>query len=494
MASRSRFGQWSWKGIAGLALVAGLAIGFGGCKRNDSGQLPAPSGAPITAKAEAVTEFTLVRAYPDQKSDGLSLALEFSRPLVGTQDFDTLVRFAEKVGTEESSWSLSDDGKTLRYPFVEAAKEYSLIVSPELLAADGSRIGKELRQKVFTGELKPVAGFASQGSVLPARDSRGLPVVSVNVPEVDVEFLRVREKELPNFFSQYQRGGRRGSWELDSDYGDKTPMSQLAEPVYVNRFVIGGKQNERVLTYLPTQDIKELQQPGLYFAVMKRSGSFEGEYDTAFFTVSDIGLHTRAYKDTLFVHTASLQSGASLKKIELRILDGKGEVVLKGATDGNGNALLNYTLDASHVLIASSGGDTSMLPFNQPALDLSEFAVAGRDNAWFDVFTWSGRDLYRPGETVRISALLRDNDGKPVGGPAKGGQPVFLRLKQPDGKTFRETRLTPGEQGYFSFEQLIPAEAPTGRWQVEFRTNPASKEAIQGMTLRIEEFLPERMK
>ncbi|MDC6695371.1 hypothetical protein, partial [Leclercia adecarboxylata] len=137
----------------------------------------------------------------------------------------------------------------------------------------------------------------------------------------------------------------------------------------------------------------------LYFAVMKRSGSFEGEYDTAFFTVSDIGLHTRAYKDKLFVHTASLQSGASLKKIELRILDGKGEVVLKGATDGNGNSLLNYTLDASHVLIASSGGDTSMLPFNQPALDLSEFAVAGRDNAWFDVFTWSGRDLYRPGET-----------------------------------------------------------------------------------------------
>ncbi|HAV71036.1 MAG TPA: hypothetical protein DCX91_03640, partial [Stenotrophomonas sp.] len=75
MASRSRFGQWSWKGIAGLALVAGLAIGVGGCKRNDSGQLPAPSGAPIAAKAEAITEFTLVRAYPDQKSDGLSLAL-----------------------------------------------------------------------------------------------------------------------------------------------------------------------------------------------------------------------------------------------------------------------------------------------------------------------------------------------------------------------------------------------------------------------------------
>ncbi|MBB3823610.1 hypothetical protein FHT03_003820 [Xanthomonas arboricola] len=466
-----------------------VAIGAVACKRNESGQLPAASGEAIKADKQAITGFALARAYPDQTSDGLSLALEFSRPLVGTQDFDALVRFEEKVGTGDSSWSLSEDGKTLRYPYVEAAKDYTVLVDANLLAADGSRLGKPLKQKVYTGELKPVAGFASQGSVLPARESRGLPVVSVNVPEVDVEFLRVREKSLPAFFQQFQRGGRRGSWDLESEYSGNEPLSKLADPVYVNRFILGGKQNERVLTYLPTQDIKELQEPGLYFAVMKRAGSFENEFDTAFFTVSDIGLHTRAYKDKLFVHTASLQSGEPIKNVELRILDAKGELFLKGTTDGNGNALLNYTLDAGHVLTARSKTDVSLLPFNQPALDLSEFAVAGRQSAWFDVFAWAGRDLYRPGETMRVSAILRDNDGKPT-----KPQPVFLRLKQPDGKTFRETKLQPGEQGYFEFTQQIPADAPTGRWQVEFRTDPASKDAVQGMTVRVEEFLPERMK
>ncbi|MBB3824330.1 hypothetical protein FHR50_000480 [Xanthomonas arboricola] len=466
-----------------------VTIGAVACKRNESGQLPAASGEAIKADKQAITGFALARAYPDQTSDGLSLALEFSRPLVGTQDFDALVRFEEKVGTGDSSWSLSEDGKTLRYPYVEAAKDYTVLIDANLLAADGSRLGKPLKQKVYTGELKPVAGFASQGSVLPARESRGLPVVSVNVPEVDVEFLRVREKSLPAFFQQFQRGGRRGSWDLESEYSGNEPLSKLADPVYVNRFILGGKQNERVLTYLPTQDIKELQEPGLYFAVMKRAGSFENEFDTAFFTVSDIGLHTRAYKDKLFVHTASLQSGEPIKNVELRILDAKGELFLKGATDGNGNALLNYTLDAGHVLTARSKTDVSLLPFNQPALDLSEFAVAGRQSAWFDVFAWAGRDLYRPGETMRVSAILRDNDGKPT-----KPQPVFLRLKQPDGKTFRETKLQPGEQGYFEFTQQIPADAPTGRWQVEFRTDPASKDAVQGMTVRVEEFLPERMK
>ncbi|WBX92843.1 alpha-2-macroglobulin family protein [Pseudoxanthomonas mexicana] len=477
-----------------IGLIAAAALA--GCKRNESGQLPEASGEPIKAQAAKVEGFALVGAYPDQHDGDLAIALEFSRPLVSSQDFDALLVVKDANGAVvKGSWVLDDKGLVLRFPSVEAAKDYEVTLKAGLSAADGTRLGKDDTRKVHTGELDPAVGFASQGSVLPARESRGLPVVSINVPEVDVEFLRVSEKQLPKFFAEYQRGGRRGSWDLDSEYGDSTPLGKLAEPVYLNRFVLGGKPNERVLTYLPIQDIRELQDPGLYFAVMKRTGKFAGEFETAFFTVSDIGLHTRAYKDKLFVHTASLQDGSATGSVELTVLDARGEAVLAGKTDGNGNALLNYTLDAGHVLVATRGKDVSMLPFNQPALDLSEFAVAGREQAWFDVFAWSGRDLYRPGETVRISALLRDNDGRPVPAPKQGGgQPVFLRLKQPDGKVFRETRLQPGAQGYFSFEQAIPTEAPTGRWQVEFRTDPASKEAVQGMTLRIEEFLPERMK
>ncbi|MBP8098719.1 MAG: alpha-2-macroglobulin family protein, partial [Arenimonas sp.] len=141
------------------------------------------------------------------------------------------------------------------------------------------------------------------------------------------------------------------------------------------------------------------------------------------------------------------------------------------------------------VLIARRGKDVSMLAFNHPAVDLSEFAVAGRPQAWFDVFAWSGRDLYRPGETLRISALMRNHDGKPV-----KAQPLFISLKQPDGKVFIESQLKPREAGYFEWQQLIPVDAPTGRWQVEFRTAPGAGDVVQGMSLRVEEFLPERMK
>jgi len=483
--------------LRGLVVVLLVVTTLTGCKQDSHGQRPEVSGEAVKVKREALKNFGLAAAYPDQKDDeALALTLEFSRPLVGSQDFDALIGVVDKDGAPvKGGWVLDrKDAKILRFPHVDASKDYTVILRPGLTAASGEKFAKEVRRNIYTGPLDPVVGFASQGSVLPARDSRGLPVVSVNVPEVDVEFLRIRDKDLPRFFAEFQRAGRRGSWELEADWNQHTPLSDMSDSVYANRFVLGGKTNERVLTYLPLQDIAELQKPGLYFAVMKRPGHFKDEFETTFFTVSDLGLHARAYKDRLFVHVASLESGNEVNLVDLKILDGRGEPILKAKTDRYGNALLNYKLDAGHVLVAEHDDDVSMLPFNQPALDLSEFAVAGREQAWFDVFAWSGRDLYRPGETVRISALLRDQDGQPIATRGKPLQPVFVRFVQPDGKTFVETRLQPDAQGYVRATQAIPADAPTGRWRVEFRTDPASKEAVQGMALRVEEFLPERMK
>ena len=475
-----------------------LFLAATGCERHPAGvpeiQGKKPVVAETASKPAKPQGFGVASAAAEQYEGRLALSLEFSQPLVGTQAFDTLIAVSGPKGeTVQGSWALDEDGKTLRFPYVQADASYTLRIKPELAAADGKTLGSEVAKEIYTGPLQPSVGFASQGSVLPARETRGLPVVSVNVKEVDVEFLRVRDKEVANFFAAYQKNGKRSGYELDPQYGwygrKGKPVSQIADSVYSNRFVLGGKENERTLNYLPIQNIAELAQSGLYFAVMKRAGSFGDDYETCFFFVSDIGLHTRAYKDRLFVHAASLKSGEPLESVALSVINAKGETAVGGTTDSNGNAQLAYSLDAAHVLVARTGKDVSLLPFNQPALDLSEFAVAGRKEAWFDVFAWSDRDLYRPGETIRLSALLRDHDGNPI-----KPQPLFLTLKQPDGRPYAEAKLDPKDLNYFEWSREIPADAPTGRWLVEFRTDPRSSEATQGLTFRIEEFLPERLK
>ncbi len=476
--------------IASILVLAALVSALAGCKR-DANEVPElQGGGPVDARPQ-VEGFALVSAGRGERQGDLAIALEFSQPLAASQDFDALLVVTGPDGAAvKGSWVLDRDATTLRFPYVEASRDYRVLLRAGLAAADGKTLGRDDERQVNTGPVEPAVGFASQGSVLPARDTRGLPVVSVNVPEVDVEFLRVRDSEVANFFVGYQRGGRRGGWELgDSEWQDRMAITRVADSVYLNRFVLGGADNERRLTYLPVQNIAQLQEPGLYFALMRKVGAYGDDYETATFFVSDIGLHVRAYGESIFVHTASLKTGEPSGRIALSVLDRQGEVVAKADTDAGGNALVAYKLDAGHVLVARSGNDVSLLPFNQPALDLSEFAVAGRKQAWFDVFAWSGRDLYRPGETLRLSALMRDYDGRAV-----KAQPLFVSLKQPDGKVFLETRLTAGEGGYYSWTQALPSEAPTGRWQVEFRTAPGAAEVVQGMSLRIEEFLPERMK
>ncbi|MBL8298951.1 MAG: alpha-2-macroglobulin family protein [Rhodanobacteraceae bacterium] len=490
-ALRSRMHQTRCAALLGAALFGLIAC------NGSAPNLPQAQGSPPVKSAQskpAATGFVLSSAQAAQFQGQLALVLEFSQPLVGAQSFDELLTVKDLQGaTVSGSWALDEDGKTLHFPYVQPNQTYAVTLRGEISAVDGRTLGSGDRREIFSGPLQPAVGFASQGSVLPARETRGLPVVSVNVAEVDVEFLRVRDKELSTFFASYQGNERRSSYDLDADshwWGRKgTPVARIADSVYANRFVLGGKQNERSLTYLPIQNIAELSQPGLYFAVMKRAGSFSGEWETSYFFVSDIGLHTRAYREQLFVHAASLKSGTALSGVELSIIDAKGESVLDARTDADGNALLNYTLTANQVLVARSGSDVSLLPFNQPALDLSDFSVAGRRQEWFDVFAWSGRDLYRPGETLRISALLRDGDGKPI-----PPQPVFLTLKQPNGRAYSQAKLEPRELGYLEWSQAIPADAPTGRWQIEFRLDPAAKEANQALVLRVEEFLPERLK
>lgn len=485
-------------GSAGLVLLTAFLLALPACSRPPTGVPDVQGKKPLAAepakpKPEAPQGFGLASARAEQYQGQLALSLEFSQPLVGTQAFDTLVAVTDSKGAAvEGSWALDEDGKTLRFPFVQANANYNVRIKGELAATDGKTLGNEAAREVYTGPMEPAIGFASQGSVLPARETRGLPVVSVNVKDVDVEFLRVRDKEVANFFAAYQKNGKRSGYELDANYWYSRkgrPVAEIADSVYANRFALSGKENERTLSYLPIQNITELAQPGLYFAVMKRAGSFRDDYETSFFFVSDIGLHTRAYKDTLFVHAASLKTGEPLNGVDLSVLDAKGETVVSGRTDADGNARLAYVLKADQVLIARGGKDVSLLPFNQPALDLSDFAVAGRKQTWFDVFGWADRDLYRPGETIRLSALLRDYDGKAI-----KPQPLFLTLKQPDGRPYAEARLDPAALNYFEWSREIPADAPTGRWQVEFRTDPKSKEAAQGLSFRIEEFLPERLK
>lgn len=470
-----------WLSISLLALA--FAALLAACGKSDDAAETRPA-TPAEPKL-AAGEFGIARIEADSYGGQPAALVTFSKPLATAQKFDALIAVAGDDGKAPSgSWMLDEgDTRRLRFPYLAADQTFRLTFKPTLAAADGATLGKAVERELYTGPLEPLAGFASQGSVLPAHDTRGLPVVTVNVPELDVEFLRVKDADLAKFLASYTANGRRSYWSLDE-------LSKFTTSVYRNRFALDGAANQRTLSYLPIRDIGELEQPGLYFAVMTRPNNFAYESDTAMFFVSDLGIHVRAYPGRLLVHAASLETGKPLAGVELEVRDKNGATVKQADTDGDGLASLDgYKLDATEVLVATRDRDVSLIPFNQPALDLSEFAIAGRAQRDVEVFPWSGRDLYRPGETLRVSALLRDFDGRPL-----PPQPLYATLKQPDGRALLTQAVESKELGYYVFERRIADDAATGRWTLEFSTDPAQTAGVHAFNFRVEEFLPERLK
>ncbi|MFO1494453.1 MAG: alpha-2-macroglobulin [Lysobacterales bacterium] len=445
----------------------------------------APSATPQpAAPSAAASEFAVSDISGEADNDRPALTVRFTRPLAEAQDYGQFLRVTDADGKAvDGSWVSDEDNLILRFPYVSAQQRFSVEVLPGLVSADGSTLSAGVRREVQSVDVPAAAGFASQGSVLPSQGTDGLPLRSVNVDSVDVEFFRVRQANLPRFLQSFQSGGQRGYWDLRR-------LRSWADSVYLNRFEISAPRNVSSISHLPVHQLEALAEPGLYFAVLKPTAEYSGQFQTTYYVRTDIGLHTRVHRDRLWVAARSLASGEALGGVDLQVLDQQGNEVAHASTDAEGMAEFDYRIHSTHVLLAKRNEQIAILAFNQPALDLSEFAVSGGPASDVSIYLWSGRDLYRPGEPVQVHALLRDYDGRML--PA--AQPLFATLRQPDGRPYASAQLQPDAQGYYRFERAMAADVPTGRWRLDLSPDPEGERSVHSMALRIEEFLPERMK
>ena len=366
----------------------------------------------MLAERYAGRELSVVDVSEVQLDGASALSVSFSVPLDPQQNVtDKLHLVDANTGKVDGAWELSDNLMELRLRHLEPQRTLILTVDPGVRAVNGATLTSEHTTRLETRDLQPTVGFASRGSVLPTRLAEGLPVIALNVDKVDVDFFRVKPESLPAFLTQWGRNSSLQSYEAKD-------LLSMADLVYGGRFDLNPARNTRETVILPTSGIKALQQPGVYLAVMKPSGSYNYSTPATLFTLSDIGLSVHRYQKRLDVFTQALEGGKALADVELELLDGKGKRLAQGKTDKAGHSELALAPKAE-VLLARQGDQTSLLRLNTAALDLAEFDIGGPTAHPLQFFVFGPRDLYRPGETVLLNALLRDRDGKPVA-PAPG--------------------------------------------------------------------------
>lgn len=513
------------KATASPAADAGLKIvEFGGRTFEGAPALALTLSLPMDAR-ERVGDFIQVWEMPPRageaqvKQDGDEDEYGNEAPTrrdasVSTAEKDLALDGGKPV---KGAWVVGDNPRLLFFPNIRPQTRYVVRVKTGLKAGDGQALAKPASYSVLTAAVTPAYYFASRGMVLPAKQNGGLPVVTINVPEVDIQFLRVKADQLPRFLDKVisapkpKNRAKRQNYD-DYDYGEDgnegydwratdlkgavnnwslDALHTLTESVFSGRFLAEKKANKRSVTFIPVEDIKDLRTPGIYVAVMSQPNRFRHEYQVTYFYVSDLGLSLRLFASGADAYVSSLSSAHAAAGVEVAWLDENAKVLSRASTDANGRAAFAERPTGAKVVMARQGQQVSLVALKEPALDLSEFDIGGIPGRAVRLFAYSGRDLYRPGESLDISVLARDADGRSI-----ATQPIEAKLKRPDGKDeFTETwRPSDPFAGYYQQRISLPADAPTGFWTLELRSDPADKRPTTVYRIGVEEFLPERMK
>src|SRR3989454_1792407 len=386
--------------------------------------------ADIRAQYERLREdhgFRILDYTVDADAASPRACFQFSEELPGKRtDFSPFVALA---GQDKPA--LSAEEKQLCVEGLKHGERYSITLRAGLPSVVKESLSKSADFTIYVRDRKPFVRFAGKAYVLPRTGQRGIPVVSVNTEAVKVQIYRIGDRNLINTVlgNDFQRNLDRYELErLGENRGVK---------VWEGALKVEPTLNADITTAFPVdQTVGELQ-PGVYVMSAEPANSKSPDYEdlaTQWFIVSDLGVTAFSGNDGVNVFVHSLATTDARAGVEVRLIARNNEVLSAKTTDNEGFVRFEAGLargegglSPSLVTAAESKGDYAFLNLKGPAFDLSDRGVAGRETPdGLDAFVFTERGVYRTGETVHLTALLRD-----AASVAALGVPLTLVIERP---------------------------------------------------------------
>jgi uncharacterized protein YfaS (alpha-2-macroglobulin family) len=104
--------------------------------------------------------------------------------------------------------------------------------------------------------------------------------------------------------------------------------------------------------------------------------------------------------------------------------------------------------------------------------------------AGLDAFVYTERGVYRSGETVQVTTLLRDGQGI-----AALNVPLTLVVERPDGVEYRRSVVADQGVGGRALAVTLVSSAPTGTWRVRAFADP-KRPPVGEATFMVEDYVP----
>ncbi|MEL7112683.1 MAG: MG2 domain-containing protein, partial [Pseudomonadota bacterium] len=170
------------------------------------------------------------------------------------------------------------------------------------------------------------------------------------------------------------------------------------------------------------------------------------------------------------------------------------EVLSEAATGVDGRVTFNPELlagtgNVAPKLVLASGlkGDTAILDLSRAPVDLSELDTGGRVTPGeIDAYLYTERGIYRPGETVHLSAMMRDRAGRAIA--ERNGTLITYR---PNGMEAFRVRFAVGEAGALQRDIELPRSASRGMWRSTLEIDGLGQ--VGSVAYAVEDFVPQRI-
>lgn len=367
----------------------------------------------------------------------------------------------------------------------------------------------------YPGELR----ITQQGSLLSLHGGRSVTVMTRGVTAVCVEIGRLLPRQIQHLVSQTE-----GSFSVptfkswDFDEADITERFKASYRIAVSKPGAAHYQQISLDRYLGPEGT----QPRGVFFVSARSCPADEKADASsnasgwndrvqqplsdgrLIVLTDLGMLVKQSQDgSQDVFVQSIHTGGPLQNVRVEILGRNGLPILTSTTDAEGHLRFPDLRSFKHeqqpvVYIGRLGSDTSFLPVEQRdrRLDLSRFDVGGVDNRIdrdsLSAYLFSDRGLYRPGEEIRLGAIVRSQDWT----QSTQGVPLRLDVTDPRGVRIRSEPFIPGPAGFTEIRHLTRPSSPAGSYTVSISLlHPREGRDLIGSTVvQVRDFLPDRLK
>jgi uncharacterized protein YfaS (alpha-2-macroglobulin family) len=418
--------------------------------------------AELERRVEEAGRLRIERSFVQEDSavPAICLAFSDSMPEPDAQSYGQYLRFEPAF---EASFRLAAADEVCA-DGAEFGTEYRVRALPGLKSESGKVLEAPRNLEIAVGDRAPALWFENGLYVLP-RGGGGVPIHSINVGWAKLTLYRIGERNLSQEFVR-----NRFRTDLHRQEADSI-RDRLGEQVWEGSAELSSRRNLPSLTNL---DLAPLLEPaaGVY-VLTAEPDSKEQEEDawspvaSQWLVVTDLGLVTYQGADGLTVVARSLQRAEPQAGVRLALYARNNQLLGEAVSDASGR--VHFPVDRASntggntpdlVVAFGPGGDFNFLQLGTGAFDLSDRGVGGRALPGpLDAFVYTERGVYRPGERVEITALLRDDRGRAV-----DGLPLTLRLLRPDGQIGAERLLSSAGAGGYSEGLDISASARTGRW------------------------------